>query len=202
MFRFQNWYCSSFLVLISLYTSVYVVSRTLTTTLAIAAAFLPGNGQNATNNVYETAILDHLGPIAQRDWCIFDDDGQADNKTRGCRSDHYFSQDLNQGGVLGVLSATHCAPWSQKRKNRLGWSVCLPWLKQFLHQFMYIPMMTARPEMAPPPFIITYVVPWLVRRSGSEKAAIVQWKMAIIFHYTKYILMRFEVIYFYIAAFF
>ena len=82
------------------------------------------NGQNATNNVYETAILDHLGPIAQRDWCIFDDDGQADNKTRGCRSDHYFSQDLNQGGVLGVLSATHCASWSQKRKNRLGWSVC------------------------------------------------------------------------------
>ena len=66
-------------------------------------------GPNATNNVYETAILDHLGPIAQRDWCIFDDDGQADNKTRGCRSDHYFSQDLNQGGVLGVLSATHCA---------------------------------------------------------------------------------------------
>ena len=68
-----------------------------------------GGGPNATNNVYETAILDHLGPIAQRDWCIFDDDGQADNKTRGCRSDHYFSQDLNQGGVLGVLSATHCA---------------------------------------------------------------------------------------------
>ena len=69
---------------------------------------------------------------------------------------------------------------------------------------MYIPMMTARPEImaAPPPFIITYVVPWLIPRCGSEKAAIVQWKMAIIFHYTKYILMRFEVIYFYIAAFF
>ena len=25
-------------------------------------------------------------------------DGPADNKTQGCRSDHYFSQDLNQGG--------------------------------------------------------------------------------------------------------
>lgn len=71
VFRFQNWYCSSFLVLISLYTSVYVVSRTLTTTLAIAAAFLPGNGQNATNNVYETAILDHLGPIAPKEIDVF-----------------------------------------------------------------------------------------------------------------------------------
>ena len=41
---------------------------------------------------------------------------------------------------------------------------------------MYIPMMTARPEImaAPPPFIITYVVPWLIPRCGSEKAAIVQ----------------------------
>ena len=57
--------------LISLYTSVYVVSRTLTTALAIAAAFLPGNGQNATNNVYETAILDHLGPIAPKEIDVF-----------------------------------------------------------------------------------------------------------------------------------
>ena len=68
---FQNWYCSSFLRLISLYTSVYVVSRTLTTALAIAAALLPGNGQNATNNVYETAILDHLGPIAPKEIDVF-----------------------------------------------------------------------------------------------------------------------------------
>ena len=67
----ENWYCSSFLLLISLYTSVYVVSRTLTTALAIAAAFLPGNGQNATNNVYETAILDHLGPIAPKEIDVF-----------------------------------------------------------------------------------------------------------------------------------
>ena len=67
----ENWYCSSFILLISLYTSVYVVSRTLTTALAIAAAFLPGNGQNATNNVYETAILDHLGPIAPKEIDVF-----------------------------------------------------------------------------------------------------------------------------------
>ena len=67
----QNWYCPSFLLLISLYKSVYVVSRTLTTALAIAAAFLPGNGQNATNNVYETAILDHLGPIAPKEIDVF-----------------------------------------------------------------------------------------------------------------------------------
>ena len=71
MVLFQNWYCSSFLRLISLYTSVYVVSRTLTTALAIAAALLPGNGQNATNNVYETAILDHLGPIAPKEIDVF-----------------------------------------------------------------------------------------------------------------------------------
>lgn len=71
--QFQNWYCSSFTLLISLYTSVYVVSRTLTTTYIgnCAAAFLPGNGQNATNNVYETAILDHLGPIAPKEIDVF-----------------------------------------------------------------------------------------------------------------------------------
>lgn len=32
----------------------------------------------------------------------------ADNKTQGCRSDHYFSQDLNQGGENDPRSCASC----------------------------------------------------------------------------------------------